>query len=148
MPAAPCRDRSRRAFSSTVSSSPADPANPQRPAREVGYPAAGTDNALVTLVRLELDGAVTPVRWDTSAFEYLASVHWSAHGPALLAVLSRDQRTGRVDKGSVPRSGLAYLYETWHMVRRSGHWAISSFTMSGLPSAAARACQPSARTVQ
>jgi dipeptidyl-peptidase-4 len=74
----------------------ADPANPQLPAREVGYPAAGTDNALVTMVRLELDGSATPVRWDISQFEYLAAVHWSAHGPALLAVLSRDQRTGRV----------------------------------------------------
>ncbi len=74
----------------------ADPANPQQPAREVGYPAAGTPNALVTAVRLGLDGTRTPIVWDFTAFEYLAAVHWSAHGPALLAVLSRDQRTGRV----------------------------------------------------
>ena len=76
----------------------ADPANPQRPAREVGYPAAGTANAAVTLVRLELDGssAPVPVRWDIAAFEYLATVHWSAHGPALLGVLSRDQKTGLI----------------------------------------------------
>ncbi|MGH3417510.1 MAG: prolyl oligopeptidase family serine peptidase, partial [Actinocrinis sp.] len=78
----------------------ADPANPSRPAREVGYPAAGTANALVGLVRLGLDGRRTPVSWQAgeggSAFEYLAAVHWSAHGPALLAVLTRDQRTGRV----------------------------------------------------
>lgn len=74
----------------------ADPANPHTPAREVGYPAAGTDNAKVGLVRLELDGSSTPVAWDGDAFEYLVSVHWSSHGPALLAVLSRDQRIGRV----------------------------------------------------
>jgi hypothetical protein len=62
----------------------------------------------------------------------------------------RDQRTGQVDEASAPKPGQAYLYETWQMVRRSGHWAISAFTLSGLPSAAARACQPAtrARTVQ
>jgi dipeptidyl-peptidase-4 len=84
----------------------ADPANPQQSAREVGYPAAGTANALVGLVRLGLDGSRTEVVWDGagadaqgatgSAFEYLVSVHWSAHGPALLLVLSRDQRTARI----------------------------------------------------
>ncbi|MBS2962482.1 S9 family peptidase [Actinocrinis puniceicyclus] len=88
----------------------ADPANPQQPAREIGYPAAGTANALVGLVRLGLDGARTPVTWeragrpgkqeadsaDGSAFEYLASVHWSMYGPPLLVVLSRDQRTARI----------------------------------------------------
>ncbi|HLK41693.1 MAG TPA: DPP IV N-terminal domain-containing protein, partial [Thermoleophilia bacterium] len=73
-----------------------DPADPKSPPRAVGYPAAGTDNARVELVRLDLDGSRTPVAWDTQAFEYLASVHWSSHGPALLAVLSRDQRTGQV----------------------------------------------------
>jgi dipeptidyl-peptidase-4 len=97
----------------------ADPANPGQPAREVGYPAAGTANALVGLVRLGLDGSRTPVVWEgaqseqaaqseqsaqpaestqsaASVFEYLVSVHWSAHGPALLVVLSRDQRTSRI----------------------------------------------------
>ena len=74
----------------------ADPANPQHPAREVGYPAAGTANAVVTVVRLGLDGSRTPIVWDVEAFEYLAAVHWSAHGLPLLAVLSRDQRSGRI----------------------------------------------------
>jgi len=92
----------RRLLAARVDESPvtrwhiADPSNPQQPAREVRYPAAGTDNALVTLVRLELDGAHTPVVWDTATFEYLGAVHWSSHGPALITVLSRDQRTGRV----------------------------------------------------
>ncbi len=82
----------------------ADPANPGQPAREVGYPAAGTANAQVTLVRLGLNGSRAEVVWEGaesaedagSAFEYLVSVHWSAHGPALLVVLSRDQRTARI----------------------------------------------------
>ena len=74
----------------------ADPAHPDQPARTVGYPAAGTANALVGLVRLGLDGSRTPVFWDTSEFEYLATVSWSEHGPALLGVLSRDQRAARV----------------------------------------------------
>jgi dipeptidyl-peptidase-4 len=74
----------------------ADPANPWQPVHEVRYPAAGTPNAKVGLVRLGLDGSRTPVVWDADGFEYLVSVHWSAHGPALLAVLSRDQHTGQV----------------------------------------------------
>lgn len=62
----------------------------------------------------------------------------------------KDQRTGHVDQASAPKPSQSYLYETWHMVRRSGHWAISAFTLSMLPSPAARACQPPARagTVQ
>lgn len=84
----------------------ADPANPGQPAREVGYPAAGTANALTGLVRIGLDGSRTPVVWEGAqparsestgpAFEYLVSVHWSAYGPTLLVVLSRDQRTARI----------------------------------------------------
>ncbi|HEY3871283.1 MAG TPA: prolyl oligopeptidase family serine peptidase [Actinocrinis sp.] len=73
-----------------------DPAQPDQPPRAVGYPAAGTANALVSLVRLGLDGSRAPVLWDTSGFEYLATVSWSEDGPALLGVLSRDQRSARV----------------------------------------------------
>ncbi|MEA5366147.1 prolyl oligopeptidase family serine peptidase [Amycolatopsis sp., V23-08] len=67
----------------------ADPANPQHPANVVAYPAAGTENALVSLAVLGLDGSrvdVAPGEW-----EYLASVHWSAGGAPLLAVEPRDQ---------------------------------------------------------
>jgi dipeptidyl-peptidase 4 len=73
-----------------------DPASPQRPATEVRYPAAGTANADVTVVLLGLDGSRRPVPWDTAAFPYLTSVHWSASGPALLQVQTRDQCTMRV----------------------------------------------------
>jgi dipeptidyl-peptidase 4 len=70
----------------------ADPANPDRPAAEVAYPRAGTANAEVTLAVLSLDGARVEVDWDREAYPYLARVHWSAGGPPLLLVQSRDQR--------------------------------------------------------
>ncbi len=69
----------------------ADPANPSTPAAEVAYPAAGTDNADVSLHVLSLDGERTEVSWDRTGFPYLVSVHWSGAG-ALLHVMSRDQR--------------------------------------------------------
>lgn len=73
-----------------------DLANPQREPHAVRYPAAGTENAKVELFRLGLDGSRTQVAWDAEDFEYLVSVHWSAGGPPLLAVLTRDQRRGQV----------------------------------------------------
>jgi dipeptidyl-peptidase-4 len=73
-----------------------DPANPDRPPQEIRYPVAGTANADVTVILAGLDGSRVPVPWDTAAFPYLASVHWSARGPALLQVQTRDQRVMRV----------------------------------------------------
>jgi dipeptidyl-peptidase-4 len=70
----------------------ADPANPDKPAATVAYPAAGTDNVRVGLSVLDLDGARTAVEWDADALPYLTEVHWSAGGPPLIAVQSRDQR--------------------------------------------------------
>lgn len=75
----------------------ADPANPDRPATEQRYPAAGTTNSTVTLWQVRLDGtAPTEVAWDHEAFEYLARVDWSEHGDPLIQVLSRDQRASLV----------------------------------------------------
>jgi dipeptidyl-peptidase-4 len=74
----------------------ADPAHPERPAATVAYPAAGTANADVTVSVVRLDGSRTDVPWDTGAFPYLVTAHWSEHGPPLLLVQSRDQRTMRV----------------------------------------------------
>jgi dipeptidyl-peptidase-4 len=70
----------------------ADPANPEHPANRVAYPAAGTDNVLVSLAVVDLTGLRTPIGWDNVDLPYLASVHWSAGGPPLLAVQTRDQR--------------------------------------------------------
>ena len=71
----------------------ADPANPGTAPAAVGYPAAGTPNAEVTLAVLGLDGSRVDVSWDRAAHPYLARVHWSAGGPPLLLVQARDQRS-------------------------------------------------------
>lgn len=70
-----------------------DPAHPERPAREHPYPAAGTDNPLVELHILAIDGERTQVRWDRAAFPYLARVSWDGADKLLVTVQSRDQRT-------------------------------------------------------
>ena len=74
----------------------ADPANPQRPARETAYPAAGTANAGVSLVIVGLDGRHTPVSWDNRAFPYLVTVRWQAGYDPVAVVQTRDQREVRL----------------------------------------------------
>ena len=74
----------------------ADPANPGTVPAEIAYPAAGTANADVSLAVLGLDGSRVDVDWDRAAFPYLATAHWSAGGPPLLLVQTRDQRTQRI----------------------------------------------------
>ncbi|TNC27713.1 S9 family peptidase [Amycolatopsis alkalitolerans] len=69
----------------------ADPANPGDSVNTVAYPAAGEQNVGVSLAILGLDGARVDV--ESGDWEYLAAVHWSAGGPPVLAVQSRDQRT-------------------------------------------------------
>lgn len=71
----------------------ADPAHPDRTPTEVAYPAAGTPNADVRLALFDLDGERTDIVWDRDRFPYLARVHWSASGPPLLLVQTRDQRS-------------------------------------------------------
>jgi dipeptidyl-peptidase-4 len=81
----------------------ADPANPERPATEVAYPAAGTPNAEVSLLLARLDGTSTPVETDHAAFPYLVTACWEGEHDPLVVVQSRDQRTVRlltVDAGS------------------------------------------------
>jgi dipeptidyl-peptidase-4 len=73
----------------------ADPANPGRQPVEVGYPAAGTPNADVSLLRVGLDGRQVPVQWDQAGFPYLVTVTWDDASP-LLVVQSRDQRRMRL----------------------------------------------------
>jgi dipeptidyl-peptidase 4 len=89
----------------------ADPANPDRPAQEVAYPAAGTPNAYVSLVIMRLDGATsrsaegvgdrpstssrTAVAWDRGEFPYLVTAYWDERG-LLIVVQSRDQRAMRL----------------------------------------------------
>ena len=74
----------------------ADPANPGRQPAEVAYPAAGTPNAVVSLALVDLDGSRQDVRWDDGSYPYLVAAQWSASGPPLLLVMSRDQRHSQI----------------------------------------------------
>ncbi|MGH3391516.1 MAG: prolyl oligopeptidase family serine peptidase [Actinomadura sp.] len=90
----------------------ADPANPDRPATEIAYPAAGTPNAFVGLVVLTVDGDRTAVSWDRGEFPYLVTAYWDERGP-LIVVQSRDQRKMRV-LGVDPASGGTTLVQEDH----------------------------------
>ncbi len=70
----------------------ADAADPAAAPTEVAYPAAGTDNAVVTLHVVRLDGTRVEVRWDRDELPYLADVQWSEHG--LIVVVQRRDQTG------------------------------------------------------
>ena len=74
----------------------ADPANPERPAAEVAYPAAGTANAEVSLLLARLDGTTVDVKIDHAAFPYLVTACWEGQHDPLVVVQSRDQRTMRL----------------------------------------------------
>ncbi|MCF6466926.1 S9 family peptidase [Nonomuraea sp. MG754425] len=84
-----------------------EPADPGRPPRTMAYPAAGTDNADVTLWLTTPAGERTEVRWDRTAFEYVAAVSWTPRG-LLVLVQSRDQRTTRVLEAD-PETGATTL---------------------------------------
>jgi dipeptidyl-peptidase-4 len=74
----------------------ADPAVPATVPTELAYPAAGTDNAAVTLWVVGLDGSRVEVAWDAERFPYVARVSWQAGQPLTLLVQSRDQRDVQV----------------------------------------------------
>jgi dipeptidyl-peptidase 4 len=83
----------------------ADPANPDRPAVAVRYPAAGTPNSAVSLLLADPDRGpasacpgLTAVDWDTAAFPYLVTASWDHGGPdgLLIVVQTRDQREMRL----------------------------------------------------
>jgi len=72
----------------------ADPAHPERPANVVRYPAAGTDDAIVSLHVFDaIEGTRVDVSWDADAFPYLTDVDWIDADALMVTVCSRDQRT-------------------------------------------------------
>lgn len=73
-----------------------DPSAPEAEPRAIRYPAAGTANADVSLLVLDLVGGRVEVGWDRTAFPYLARASWSTGHPPTLLVQSRDQRTVRL----------------------------------------------------
>jgi dipeptidyl-peptidase-4 len=97
----------------------ADPANPDKPANTVAYPAAGTTNVTVTLHVLGLDGSRVDVEWDNddSALPYLTAVHWSLAGDPVLALESRDQ-TRQVIVSIDPATGASTVRQD----RTDPHW--------------------------
>ena len=91
----------------------ADPSTPSEPARTIRYPAAGTDNATVTLHVLGLDGSRVDVAWNQGSFPYVASVDWTDAGLVML-VQSRDQRNTmllRVDTATGETAVIADEFE-------------------------------------
>jgi dipeptidyl-peptidase-4 len=82
-----------------------DPAQPSTAPTEIGYPAAGTDNAIVTLHVIGLDESRVDIKWDRHEFPYLASVRWDEPGGLIITVQSRDQRRLQV-LGADPESGV------------------------------------------
>jgi dipeptidyl-peptidase-4 len=69
-----------------------EPSAPETAPAMLRYPAAGTANADVRLVVVDLDGSHRTVAWDTDAMPYLAAVDWSAEHPLTFAVQRRDQQ--------------------------------------------------------
>jgi dipeptidyl-peptidase-4 len=72
-----------------------NPGDPSAPARTVRYPAAGTDNPIVTMHLLGLDGSRVDVDWDREFFPYIAHVEWTERG-LVFSAQSRDQRGSMV----------------------------------------------------
>jgi dipeptidyl-peptidase-4 len=76
----------------------ADPANPDRQPAEVGYPAAGTPNADVSLFIADLaTGTRTTVQWDNIVFPYLVNAAWD--DDLLIVAQTRDQKAMRLFNG-------------------------------------------------
>ena len=69
----------------------ADPAHPEVSPTEHRYPAAGTDNAAVSLHVVSLDGSIVDVSWDADAYPYLVNVVWASPERLLVSVQSRSQ---------------------------------------------------------
>lgn len=95
----------------------ADPSDPGAQPAEHAYPRAGTDNALVTLHLLGLDGTRLDVAWDRQRFPYLADVSWPDPGTLLVTVQDRAQREVRVLAADpltgVTRTLVSHRREDW-----------------------------------
>ena len=77
----------------------ADPANPDRPAADIGYPAAGTANADVSLLLARLDGSQAEVQLGPGRVPLPGHGELADAAEPLLVVQSRDQRRMRLLPG-------------------------------------------------
>jgi dipeptidyl-peptidase-4 len=82
----------------------ADPSNPAQRPLTVRYPAAGTNNADVSLSVLDLEGGRVDIEWDRDVFPYVIHVNWTRGHPPTLLVQSRDQARWQV-LAADPESG-------------------------------------------
>jgi len=89
----------------------ADPAHPDRPATEVRYPAAGTNNAVVSMAVVGLGGHRVDVTWDSGALPYVATAGWPDGRSPYVVVQSRDQQTVQVLEVD-PESGATGVIST------------------------------------
>ena len=94
-----------------------DPSEPARPPHAVRYPAAGTNDADVSLFVLSLDGARVEVEWDRRALPYLVEVDWSEGRPLTLLVESRNHSAWQVLAADPTKGATAVLTED-----TSGTW--------------------------
>lgn len=69
-----------------------DPATPQKQPNEIRYPAAGTNNANLGLIKISLVGNKEIITWDKDSFEYLINVSWQKDCQALITVADRAQQ--------------------------------------------------------
>ncbi len=74
----------------------ADPAHPLVEPYAHRYPSAGTDNAKVSLWRVDLDGGRSRLGWDEENFPYLVDVHVDEERPSLVLVMDRRQSCQQV----------------------------------------------------
>ena len=86
-----------------------DPALPHKQPQEQRYPAAGTNNATVSLANFTLAGKKTELPWENLDYEYLISVHWQKDHDALITVANRDQQ--HFITYAVTSSGLKTVHE-------------------------------------
>ena len=72
----------------------ADPARPEAPAERVGYPRAGTVNAVLRfgITRVAAPFATTWVDWDRAKMPYVPAVTWQPGSPPCLSVMDRLQK--------------------------------------------------------
>ncbi|TVQ61194.1 MAG: S9 family peptidase [Phycisphaerales bacterium] len=83
----------------------ADAFDPARPVQSWPYPRAGTDNAIVRLGVIGVEGGPTRwIEWDDAAYPYLATVRWTENAPLTLLVQNRHQTEQRLLAAN-PESG-------------------------------------------
>lgn len=86
----------------------ADPTFPDREPHEHRYPHAGANNAVCSLLLLDVaSGAEREITWDRTAFEYLVSVSWSSDGAPLVTLANREQTRFETFTLDIPSATLA-----------------------------------------